>query len=100
MDELMLHDWKALHGGAEGFAWRLLLLLRTLGYSFWMKLLLTPWFKKFVHTTIQREALNDQHSMDNLVKSLVARSRITGMSQAAWQKKITWQSTRRAAAML
>ena len=86
VDELMLHDWKALHGGVEGFAWRLLLLLRTLGYAFWMKLLLTPWFKKFVHTTIQREALNDQHSMDNLVKSLVARSRITGTSLAAWQK--------------
>jgi hypothetical protein len=85
-DKLLVKDWKALHGGEEGFQWRLLLLIRSMGFIFWAKLLMTEWFKRYVTATIQREVASDSASMKRIVRSLVARSRIAGSTQALWQK--------------
>ena len=86
VDRKMLKDWEALHGGPDGLRWRLLLYIRTLGFEFWTALLVTSWFARFVHATIQKEARSQDNDVGAKIRSLVARLRCIGTSQRMWQR--------------
>ena len=47
---------------------------------------MAEWFKRYVTATIKRDVASDSGSMKRIVRSLVARSRIAGSTQALWQK--------------
>ena len=81
----LLQNLENLHGGREGFEWRIIRLVRSLGVVFWMKLLMTEFFRKFTMSTINRQA-ERKVSLQDKIKSLVSRERLVGVSVRAWER--------------
>ena len=84
-EKLLLQNLENLHGGREGFEWCVIRLIRRLGCMFWMKLLMTDFFRRFTLATVNRSE-SRKASMEDKIKSLVSRERLVGVSVRAWER--------------